>query len=180
MVWNSSLSRKIKLHIFQSSFVPILTYGLDAITLTTPLLKRVDAFYYRFLRRVVGVKASYYSRITNQEVWNKANQPRLPSETLHKLQLNMMREVFTQPRTEITHSVVFGSAYKDRTLSQGRRRGMQFPYWIEVMCKRYFPREFSADHTALGPHFKYSQIAKLMREPFFGLAPKRADTRARP
>ena len=51
LVWNSSLSRKTKLHIFQSSFVPILTYGLDALTLTTPLLKRVDGFYYRFLRR---------------------------------------------------------------------------------------------------------------------------------
>ena len=36
------------------------------------------------------------------------------------------------------------------------------------------------DHTALGPHFKYSVISKLMREPFFGLAPKPADMRARP
>ena len=89
----------------------------------------------------------------------------------------MMREVFTQPRTEITHSVVFGSAYRDRILSQGRRRGMQFPYWIEVMCKRYFPREFGEDHTALGPHFKYSQIAKLMRNPFLGWR-QSAQTRA--
>ena len=54
LVWNSSLGRKTKLHIFPSSFVPILTYGLDALNLTTPLLKRVDGFYYRFLRRVVG------------------------------------------------------------------------------------------------------------------------------
>ena len=38
---------------------------------------------------------------------------------------------------------------------------MQFPYWIEVMCKRYFPKEFAQDHTALGPHFKYSVISKL-------------------
>ena len=180
LVWNSSLGQRTKLQIFQSTFVPILTYGLDALTLTTPLLKRIDAFYYRFLRRVVGIKASYYSRITNLEVWHKARDPKLPSETLHKLQLTMMREVFTQPRTDITHSVVFGSAFKDRILSQGRRRGMQFPYWIEVMCKRYFPKEFAQDHTALGPHFKYSVISKLMREPFFGLAPKRANTRARP
>ena len=30
LIWNSSLSKKKKLHIFQSTFLPTLTYGLDA------------------------------------------------------------------------------------------------------------------------------------------------------
>ena len=50
LIWNSSLSKKKKLHIFQSTFLPTLTYGLDAITLTDKYLARVDAYYIRFLR----------------------------------------------------------------------------------------------------------------------------------
>ena len=75
LVWNSSLGHKTKLHIFQSSFVPILTYGLDALTLTTPLLKRVDGFYYRFLRKIVGIKASYYS---GSLIWRFGTKPTDP------------------------------------------------------------------------------------------------------
>ena len=65
LIWNSSLSRKKKLHVFQSIFLPTLTYGLDALTLTDKFLARIDAYYIRFLRRIVNIKASYYFTITN-------------------------------------------------------------------------------------------------------------------
>ena len=61
LVWNSPLPYKEKLRIFQSVFIPTLIYGLDALTLQQKHLKRIDAYYIRFLRRVVGIKASYYS-----------------------------------------------------------------------------------------------------------------------
>ena len=90
------------------------------------------------------------------------------------------------PRTEPTHSVVFTAAFKDRILAQGRRRGMQIPYWLEVLTKRFYPQYWDPDHTArtrtLGPHFKYVEIARIIRESdSSGRAPKRAaTTRARP
>ena len=65
LVWNSSLPRKTKLHIFQRVFIPTFIYGLDALTLTDKFLQRIDAYYIRFLRRVVGIKASFYSHIPN-------------------------------------------------------------------------------------------------------------------
>ena len=65
LVWNSSLPR---------AFI-ILLYGLDSLTLTDKLLKKIDGQCYRFLRRSIGVKASYYSRITNREVWIQAGKP---------------------------------------------------------------------------------------------------------
>ena len=55
-----------------------------------------------------------------------------PSQTLSDAQFKMMKELFNAPRREIFHSVVFCAWHKDRILSQGRRRGMQFPYWIEL------------------------------------------------
>ena len=134
LIWNSSLSRKTKLHIFHSTFVPPhVSYGLEALTLTTPHIKRINAFDIRFLRRIVGIKASYYSHIPNTRVYEVANRPKLPSESLSQQQHKMMKEVFLAPRSEICHSVVLCQAFKDRILAQGRRRGMQFPYWLEVM-----------------------------------------------
>ena len=34
LVWNSSMSQKQKLKTFQATFLPVLTYGLDALTVT--------------------------------------------------------------------------------------------------------------------------------------------------
>ena len=81
LIWNSALCLKERLKIFQATFLPILICGLDALTLTTPHLKRIDALNIRFLRRVVRVKASYYSRIPNVEVYEQAHRPRLPSSS---------------------------------------------------------------------------------------------------
>ena len=173
LVWNSSLKRKVKVKIFQATFLPVLLYGLDSLTLTTPQLRRIDAQYLRFLRRSIGIKASYYSRIPNQEVWRQAGHPTLPSGRLHWVQYKRFVAVFQSDMQDPIHNVVFNSPYKDRILNQGRRKGMQFPYWIEVMSQRYFP-----DHTAsrgpLGPHSHYADIAKLVRSSSFELAPKRA------
>ena len=181
LVWNSSLGFRSKLQIFQATFVPTLIYGLDSFTLTTPQINRIDAFYIRFLRRVVGIKASFYSRIPNTEVYNRAQRPKLPSEYIGDSQFKMLHEVFNSPREEVHHSVVLCSSYKDRILFQGRRRGMQFPYWVEVMCKQYFPDLHLLGHSASDPHEKYYKMAQMLRDPeVLGKTPKRADSRAWP
>ena len=43
--------------------------------------------------------------------------------------------------------VVFCSALKDGTLAQGRRRGVQFPYWLEVVSKTIIIRRNSLSLT---------------------------------
>ena len=156
LVWNSSLRLPTKVRIFQSIFVPILIYGLDHLTLTDKQLLRIDAYYYRFLRRSIGIKASYYSRISNQTVWEQALKPHRPSERLHKAQHKVMKEVYDAPMEDPMHFVVFASCHKDRILYQGRRRSMQFltryaiPCWIEVTARRYYPGLL--DHNARNPH----------------------------
>ena len=115
LIWNSSLSKKKKkkLHIFQSTFLPTLTYELDAITLTDKYLAKVDAYYIRFLRRIVNIKASYYSRVTNNSVWRIAGYPKKPSYFLKKSQAKLLEDVFFAEPDEPMHHVVFWSAYKD-------------------------------------------------------------------
>ena len=76
------MPRKKKLYIFQSVFLSTLIYGLDALTLTPKHMKKINGVYFRFLRRIIGIKASYYSRISNHAVWRRANYPQRPSDDL--------------------------------------------------------------------------------------------------
>ena len=86
-----------------------------------------------------GFKASFYSRVPNSEVYRKADSPEKPSTTLLYQQYKTTVQLFQSPQTDPMHSVVFTGALKDRILHQGRRRGMQFPYWIEVQTKLKLP-----------------------------------------
>ena len=183
LVWNCNMPRTRKIKLFMSTFVHCLTYGLDALTLTDKQLKKIDGQFYRFLRRAIGIKASYYSRVSHLDVWGQAGRPNRPSETLKVRQYKMLHDVFESQEHEPLYNVVFCSGNKDRILAQGKRRGMQFPYWIEVMHKRFHPS--LSDHTAglYGPHFKYTLMKCTLRNPL-ELAPKRArrnrQARARP
>ena len=127
LVWNCNMSRPRKVNIFQATFLPCLVYGLEALTLTSKNLQTINAQYYRFLRRAIGIKASYYSRVSNESVWEQAGRPQCPSEFLHAVQHKMLQDVFAHNMDHPLHNVVFATGFKDRILSQGRRRGMQFP-----------------------------------------------------
>ena len=65
--------------------------NLSHLTLTDKQLRRIDAYYYRFLRISIGIKASYYSRISNQTVWEQALKPHRPSDRLYKAQHKVIR-----------------------------------------------------------------------------------------
>ena len=169
------MSQKQKLKTFQATFLPVLTYGLDALTVTEKQLHRLDAHYIRFLRRIVGIKASFYSHITNQEVYKKAKYPKLPSDVISDAQFSMLQEVYHTSRESPLHNVVFAAAFKDRIVYQGRRRGMPFPYWIDHVTRTLFPGLLN--HTApKNPHWRYVLVKRAMQKPS-ELAPKRAQTK---
>ena len=148
-------------------------YGLDSLTLTNKGLNRIDGFWFRFFRSIVGIK-----RITNEEVYRKANTPEKPSTTLLYTQHKTTVQVFQAPPSDPTRSVVFASSFKDRILYQGKRRGMQFPCWIEVQTRHLFPDCWNHTATPLkGPHCKYVLVHRKLRKSSFELAPKRARTK---
>ena len=174
------LSRRTKLRIFQSVFIPTLIYGLDSLTLTEKHLKRVDAYYLRFLRRIVGIKASYYSHITNHSVWRSAGYPRKPSDQLNQSQRKLLNQLFLANPEDPSHHVVFSSAFRDRIRVKGRRRGMQFPYWLETTTQRFYREHWTRNpgRGILGPHVVYAEINKSIKrdQKISETAPKRAQT----
>ena len=67
--WKTSVPKKTRLTIVRSYVVSVLLYGLSSLTFEDKHLKKIDSWYYQFLRRVVGIKAAFYSRIPNKVVW---------------------------------------------------------------------------------------------------------------
>ena len=50
-----------------------LIYGLNTAQLTPAMLKRLDAFQMRGLRYILKIEHSYYSRVSNQGIYDKIN-----------------------------------------------------------------------------------------------------------
>ena len=175
LVWNSNLPRKTKMRIFQGTFLPVLIYGLHTLTLTDKQINRIDAYYLKFLRRIVNIEASFYSRISNHVVWGTARYPKKPSYFLLNAQYNIVSEVFHTDSSLPLHHVVFNSAYRDRIVDRGRRRGRKKPYFIETTSQRYFPRIWSESpgRGVFGPHAVHSAISRHLKRTS-GHAPKRA------
>ena len=71
--YKTNCSYKWKLQVYNAVIVSQLTYGLSTVQMTPAMLKRLDAFQMRGLRYILKIEHSYYSRISNQEVYDKIN-----------------------------------------------------------------------------------------------------------
>ena len=135
-LWRSNLSRKIKVHIFQANIVSSLIYGVATLTMEPKHFAKLDAWYFTLLRRVLGIKASYYSRIPNKEVWTQAGKPRLPSQLVLAEQFRLLLQALKADTMEPQHHVVFAPAYKDRVgMQRNHKRGPPPPYWLSIVSK---------------------------------------------
>ena len=63
----TNCSIKWKLQIYNAIIVAQLTYGLCTLNL------RLDAFQIRGLRYILGIEHSFYSHVTNEEIYRKTN-----------------------------------------------------------------------------------------------------------
>ena len=105
---------------------------------------KLDAWYFTLLRRVLGIKASYYSRIPNKEVWAQAGKPVLPSQLVLSQQFRLLLQAIQASNMEPQRHVVFAPAYKDRVgMHRNHKRGPLPPHWLSLVTKLaleyYFP-----------------------------------------
>ena len=61
-----------------------LTYGLSVTWLPAAQRRRIDGFYARCLRRILRIPAAYFSRISNNVVFNRAGVEPLAVEILRR------------------------------------------------------------------------------------------------
>ena len=66
-IWNSTLSRAIKIKLFTATVESVLLYGCAAWTVTKALEKRINGCYTRMLRMALGV--SWKQKLTNEQLY---------------------------------------------------------------------------------------------------------------
>ena len=71
---NAPVSTKWKIRVFDAVCVAKLTYGLETLPITPEACKKLDAFYYKSLRRITGIPPAHISHISNLTVLETANE----------------------------------------------------------------------------------------------------------
>ena len=61
------------LQVYNAVIVAQLTYGLSTVELTPAMLNKRDAFQMRGPRCIPEIEHLYYSRISNEEVYDEIN-----------------------------------------------------------------------------------------------------------
>ena len=69
----TNCSHKWKLQVYNAVIISQLTYGLSTVQMTPAMLARLDAFQMRGLRYILQIEHSYYSHVSNQEIYDKIN-----------------------------------------------------------------------------------------------------------
>ena len=68
---HARVNKRRKLELLHALIISKLQYGLSTICLVKAQKRRLDGFYARCLRRVLGIPASFYSRVSDKDVFQR-------------------------------------------------------------------------------------------------------------
>ena len=72
-VWRArKISRKTKLRLFNACVKSVLLYGCETWKATATVIKKLQTFVNRCIRRILGVR--WMDRVRNEDLWERANQ----------------------------------------------------------------------------------------------------------
>ena len=96
-VWRrSALTQKRKVHIFQTLIESKLLYSLSTMCLTVAQERKSKGFQNRCIRSIIGVKPSYFSRVSNEDVLTMAAHRRATA-ILQQRQLQLFGRILRSP-----------------------------------------------------------------------------------
>ena len=97
-VWNhANVPAKRRLRYLDALVISRLLYGMASIWLVTSQRRRLDGFYARCLRKVLGIPAAFISRISNATVFARAGVIPLSNQLLRR-QLSLLGKVALSPQ----------------------------------------------------------------------------------
>ena len=112
-----------KIEIFQSVVVSKLLYACSSAWLLKADLKKLDGFFCNCLRKILGIQASFYSRVSNESVLERAKCRKL-SARIRESQLSLLDQVLNDPGKKVLRNVAFhGDSEIPETSFWVRRRG---------------------------------------------------------
>ena len=137
VLWtHTSITNHEKYKIYMACIISKLLYGLQTAWLTKAQRTKLDGFHARWVRTIVGVLPSYWSRISNLEVLSYVRGQQL-SGLLLELQLGLFGKIFRRDQNDPLRQVVFRSNSSDLVIdTKRRRRGRPKLSWaVEVRKK---------------------------------------------
>ncbi|KAK3561362.1 hypothetical protein QTP86_030660 [Hemibagrus guttatus] len=138
VVVKKELSRKAKLSIYQSIYVPTLTYGHELWVMTERVRSRIQAAEMSFLRRVAGrsLRDRVRSSVTRQEL---GVEPLL----LHikRGQLRWLGHLFRMPPGRLPGEVFRACPTGKRPRGRPRTRWRDYVSWLARECLGVPPEE---------------------------------------
>ena len=106
-LWShTSVSKVRKIEVFQSVISARLLYGLNSAWLNIADARRLDGFQARCLRRILGIRHAYYSRVSNKTVLELAQQPPYTKQLL-KQQLLLYGKIARSADNDPLRAVTF-------------------------------------------------------------------------
>ena len=130
-IWShANLPIRRKLKIYNALLVSKVMYSLDGMWLSECELKRLDSFHCTCIRRILKVAHSYYSRISNHTVLERATVKPL-SRTLTIRQLKLFGRIATMDIHHQMRKFVFdpNHVYSKASCNHPRLRGRPRASW---------------------------------------------------
>ena len=118
----------LKLRTFKAIFYPMVTYALHYSWLTKSMRMKLDSWQARMLRRVLRIKASMISHVSNSEVLARSKCTPL-SEQVKSNRFKYFGHVVRRPFEDTICNVVVDSSYKLRLPAGKRLRKRPLDNW---------------------------------------------------
>ena len=164
---HSSLTWKGKLKVFTALIESKLFYSLGSMALTAAQQRRIDGFQNRCVRKIIGVKPAYISRVSNGDVLKRSGHTQA-SLTLRSRRLQLFGKVLRAPSGHPLRQACF----VDDTLHPladlyVRRVGRPSQEWTKQVlkdCIRFFGSIQNASQAAQNKSVWDDIIHKLIYE----------------
>ena len=162
---HSNIPQKMKLRFFKQIFNPMILYGLEYSCVTPTMERKLNAWQAGHLRRILDIKVSMISHITNADILLQANTVPL-SNTLFSNQLKYMGHVLRTEHTESEHSCCFTSAGNLAQLSACKRVGRPKHHWAPNTLHKIIENK----NTLFATHPHACPSSTVLLRPFKELA----------
>ena len=97
---HANICRARKIQLYKAIVLPKLLYNLETVWSLQADRARLDSFHVQCLRSILRIPSAYVSRISNNEVLERAQEPPL-SETLRDRQMNLYRKIAALPEDNL-------------------------------------------------------------------------------
>ena len=131
---HASLSPKQTYRIYDACVLSRLLYGLHVIWFGQVARRKLDGFHARCVRKILKIRPSYYSRISNADVLAQIHAPMLSSILLDR-QLGYFGTLARRPNSCPVRRLVFEDDLSMKCFAGTRRRGRPKAEWALELYK---------------------------------------------